>query len=259
MTPQAFMHLPELEGRITPPEASGLRLTDEVLAAWDAQARAQGLPDDWRLPDADVERSRQAVLADIGGEDLWVFGYGSLMWNPGIHFQEVRRASLDGFARRFALATVIGRGTTDCPGLVLTLLPCAGVCHGLAFRIHHALVEAESRLLWRREMIRGGYCPALLPLDTPQGRIEALVLTANTAHPQYRGELSLEDTAAIIASACGSIGSNRAYLDQLDEQLDLLGIEDDHVRALSAMVRREAAKALHETGNRNTMAEVCAP
>jgi cation transport protein ChaC len=100
MTPQAFMHLPELEGRITPPEASGLRLTDEVLAAWDAQARAQGLPDDWRLPDADVERSRQAVLADIGGEDLWVFGYGSLMWNPGIHFQEVRRASLDGFARR---------------------------------------------------------------------------------------------------------------------------------------------------------------
>ena len=51
----------------------------------------------------------------------------------------------------------------------------------------------------------------------------------------------------------------RAYLDQLDEQLDLLGIEDDHVRALSAMVRREAAKALHETGNRNTMAEVCAP
>ena len=67
MTPQAFMHLPELEGRITPPEASGLRLTDEVLAAWDAQARAQGLPDDWRLPDADVERSRQAVLADAGG------------------------------------------------------------------------------------------------------------------------------------------------------------------------------------------------
>ena len=254
MTPQAFMHLPELEGRITPPEASGLRLTDEVLAAWDAQARAQGLPDDWRLPDA--ERSRRAVLAGQDGEDLWVFGYGSLMWNPGIHFQEVRRASLDGFARRFALATTIGRGTTNCPGLVLTLLPCAGVCHGLAFRIHHTLVEAESRLLWRREMIRGGYCPALLPLDTPQGRIEALVLTA---HPQYRGELSLEDTAAIIASACGSIGSNRAYLDQLDEQLDLLGIEDDHVRALSAMVRREAAKALHETGNRNTMAEVCAP
>lgn len=164
MTPQAFMHLPELEGRITPPEASGLRLTDEVLAAWDAQARAQGLPDDWRLPDADVERSRQAVLADIGGEDLWVFGYGSLMWNPGIHFQEVRRASLDGFARRFALATTIGRCTTDCPGL------------------------------------------------------------------------SLEDTAAIIASACGSVGSNRAYLDQLNEQLDLLGIEDDHVRALSAAV-----------------------
>ena len=253
------MHLPELEGRITPPEASGLRLTDEVLAAWDAQARAQGLPDDWRLPDADVERSRQAVLADIGGEDLWVFGYGSLMWNPGIHFQEVRRASLDGFARRFALATTIGRGTTNCPGLVLTLLPCAGVCHGLAFRIHHALVEAESRLLWRREMIRGGYCPALLPLDTPQGGVEALVLTANTAHPQYCHDLSLQDTAAIIASACGSIGTNRDYLDQLNEQLDLLGIEDGHVRELSATVQRKVAKAQHENKDRRSMAEVYAP
>ena len=64
------------------------------------------------------------------------------------------------------------------------------------------------------------------------------MLTANTVHPQYRGGLSLEDTAAIIASACGSVGSNRAYLDQLNEQLDLLGIEDEHVRALSAAVER---------------------
>jgi cation transport protein ChaC len=126
-----------------------------------------------------------------------------------------------------------------------------------AFRIHHALV--------------GGVAPAVAARDDPRrllpgpvaaghaaGPHQALVLTANTAHPQYRGELSLEDTAAIIASACGSIGSNRAYLDQLDEQLDLLGIEDDHVRALGDG-RREAAKALHETGNRNTMAEVYAP
>ena len=85
---------------------------------------------------------------------------------------------------------------------------------------------------------RTAVLPALLPLDTPQGRVRALVLTANTVHPQYRGGLSLEDTAAIIASACGSVGSNRAYLDQLNEQLDLLGIEDEHVRALSAAVER---------------------
>lgn len=259
MTPRAFTHLPELAGRLTPADASGLRLTDEVLAAWDAQARAQGLPPDWRLPDEEVERSRQAVLAGRGGEDLWVFGYGSLMWNPGIHFREVRRARLDGFARRFALATTIGRGTPECPGLVLTLRRQAGACHGLVFRIHRSLVETESRLLWRREMIRGGYCPALLPLDTPQGGVEALVLTANTAHPQYCHDLSLQDTAAIIASACGSIGTNRDYLDQLNEQLDLLGIEDGHVRELSATVQRKVAKAQHENKDRRSMAEVYAP
>lgn len=92
-------------------------------------------------------------------------------------------------------------------------------------------------------MIRGGYCPALLPLDTPQGPVKSLVLTANTADPQYCHDLSLQDTAAIIASACGSIGSNRDYLDQLNEQLDLLGIEDGHVRELSHAVRRKVAKA----------------
>lgn len=259
MTPKAFTHLPELAGRVTAADASGLRLTDEVLAAWDAQARQQGLPSDWRLPDAEIERSRQAVLAGREDEDLWVFAYGSLMWNPGIHFAELRRARIDGFVRRFALATTIGRGTPECPGLVLTLQSQAGACQGLAFRIHRALVESESRLLWRREMIRGGYCPALLPLHTPQGRIQALVLTANTAHPQYRHDLSQQDTAAIIASACGSIGTNRAYLDQLAEQLDVLGIVDDHVRELSATVQQKQAQAVHITGARNTMRDACAP
>eukprot|EP01034_Spumella_vulgaris_P011027 gene11027-14002_t len=111
MTPPAFVHLPELQGRLTPAHACGLRLTDEVLAEWDAQARSQGLPIDWRLPDGDVERSRRQVLAGVSErrDDLWVFAYGSLMWNPGLEFAEVRRAHLPGFARRFALSTTIGR------------------------------------------------------------------------------------------------------------------------------------------------------
>lgn len=243
--PSAFTHLPELEGRLTPVQDSGLRLTDEVLAAWDAQARQQGLTRDWRLPDEEVERSRKAVLAASGDEDLWVFAYGSLMWNPGIHFDEVRRARLEGHGRRFALATTIGRGTPDCPGLVLTLQPGPGACEGLVFRIPHALVEAESRMLWRREMIRGGYCPALLPLDTPQGRVRALVLTANTAHPQHREGLSLDATAAIVASACGSIGSNLHYLEELVAQLDVLGIEDRYVDLLASRVRARGADLAH--------------
>ena len=167
MTPDnAFVHLPELQGRLTPAHASGLRLTDEVLAEWDAQARCQGLPAHWRLPDHEVEQSRREVLAAITAQqqDLWVFAYGSLMWNPGFHFGEVRRACLTGFARRFALSTTIGRGTPDCPGLVLTLQRTNDAdqvgCEGLAFRIRAPLVEDESRMLWRREMITGAVANA---------------------------------------------------------------------------------------------------
>lgn len=246
--PNAFLHLPELQGRLTPAHASGLRLTDEVLAEWDAQARCQGLPAHWRLPDSKVEQSRREVLSAITAQqhDLWVFAYGSLMWNPGFHFDEVRRARLPGFARRFALSTTIGRGTPDCPGLVLTLQRMGDAdpqdpakspdCEGLAFRIPAPLVEDESRMLWRREMITGAYCPQLLPLPTPQGDVQALVLVANTAHTHYRGDLSLQATAATIATACGRIGSNRDYLDQLVQQCGVLGIEDAYVRALAALV-----------------------
>lgn len=241
LTSHAFAHVPELQGRVTPAHASGLRLTDAVLAEWDAQARCQGLPADWRLPDAQVERSRRAVLAAItaGPQDLWVFAYGSLMWNPGFHFDEVRRASLGGYARRFALSTSIGRGTPDCPGLVLTLQPAQEqVCEGLAFRIPAPRVDGESRLLWRREMITGAYCPALMPLRTPQGSLaSALVLTANTAHPQHRANLSLQATAATIARACGNMGSNRDYLDQLVAQCEVLGITDRYVQELALRVR----------------------
>jgi len=249
MTPDnAFLHLPELQGRLTPAHASGLRLTDEVLAEWDAQARCQGLPAHWRLPDIEVEQSRREVLSTITAQqqDLWVFAYGSLMWNPGFHFDEVRRARLPGFARRFALSTSIGRGTPDCPGLVLTLQRMGTAepqdpatsqdCEGLAFRIPPSLVDAESRMLWRREMITGAYCPQLLPLPTPQGEVQALVLVANTGHPHYRGDLTLQATAATIATACGRIGSNRDYLEQLVQQCEVLGIEDAYVRELAALV-----------------------
>lgn len=241
--PNAFLHLPELQGQLIPAHDSGLRLTDEMLAEWDAQARSQGLPAHWRLPDTEVERSRGEVLAAITAHslDLWVFAYGSLMWNPGFHFDEVRRARLPGYGRRFALGTTIGRGTPDCPGLVLTLEPDASqICEGLAFRIPAPLVDAESRLLWRREMITGAYCPQLLALPTPQGEVLALVLVANTTHPLYRGDLSMQATAATIATACGRIGSNRDYLEQLVRQCEVLGIRDRYVHQLAALVRTVA-------------------
>ena len=92
-------------------------------------------------------------------------------------------------------------------------------------------------MLWRREMLRGGYCPTLLPMTTPQGPITALVFACNHAHDDYAGEMPLDDTAAIIAVAAGAIGTNRDYLEQMARQLDALEIDDAYVEQLLRRVR----------------------
>ena len=233
VTPQAFIHLPALLGRLTPPDASALRVTPAVLAEWDERARQQGRGPDWRLPCEVRDAARQALLAQHpAGQDLWVYAYGSLMWDPGIRFAEVRQADLHGWQRRFSYRITGGRGSPECPALMLTLEQQPGCCTGLVFRVPAADVDAETTLLWRREMLRGGYCPALLPLCTPQGDVPALVFTANTAHPEYVGELPLHETAATVATACGPLGSNRHYLEQLASQLQALQIDDPYVQVL---------------------------
>jgi glutathione-specific gamma-glutamylcyclotransferase len=228
-----FCHLPHLQGRLKPAEQSELRVTPEVLALWDQRARDLGRPADWRWTEAAIEASRRALLGQLDGtRDLWVYSYGSLMWDPAFHFAEVRRADLHGFQRRFTYRTLMGRGTPQQPALMLSLEARPGCCQGLAFRIGAEQADTESALLWRREMLRGGYIPRLLPMDTPQGAVDAVVFTANPQHADHVGELPLEQTAAIIGSACGVIGSNRSYLEQLATQLHLLGIPDDYIDEL---------------------------
>lgn len=238
MSVNPFSHLPHLHGRLTPCEQSELRMTPDRLEIWDQRARDAGLPENWRLPDHEREASRLAVLSRRNhDDDLWVYAYGSLMWDPGIHFSEVRLARLDGYQRRFGYRINGGRGTPERPALMLTLVRQAGSCTGLAFRIPARLADAESAILWRREMIRGGYAPELCPVATPQGVVEALVFAANCAHPEFVGELPLCDTAAIVANAAGPLGTNRGYLESLAAQLETLEIGDDYVEALLEQVR----------------------
>lgn len=239
MPADPFAHLPELRGCLTPAAESALRVTPQLLADWDAQACARGLPPDWRWSDAQVTASHQALLGDWpAGDDLWVFGYGSLMWDPAIHFSEVRRAGLPGHARRFCYRTLMGRGTPDRPALMLSLEAADGsCCDGLAFRVAAARVQEESAALWRREMIRGGYLPRLLPAHTPQGPVQALAFLSNPDHPGHVAELPLQASAAIIATAAGQLGRNRDYLRLLDAQLLHLGIDDPYIHRLWAAVQ----------------------
>jgi cation transport protein ChaC len=242
LTPDAFMHLPTLRGKLTPAEQSTLRATLDVVAAWDERARKAGMPEDWRLSDQELEDTRRALLGELcaSQRDLWIYGYGSLMWDPGFHFAEVRLADLRGYQRRFSYKTYVARGTRQQPALMLALErgsdECS--CRGLAFRVAGKLAEVESGVLWRREMLRGGYRPAFLPMTTPQGAITALVMTANPGHADYAGELPLDDTATIIARATGAVGTNRDYLEQLARQLDTLEIEDPYVEQLRRQVAR---------------------
>lgn len=235
MTADAFVHLPGLRSRVMHPLKSHLRLTPELFAMWEQRARAAGWPAGWRLSDEVIEASRVAVLGDHqAGNDLWIYCYGSLMWDPGFHFAEVRLADVEGFRRRFTLKINLGRGSQDFPALMLSLERGEGRCHGLAFRIAADAVHSETAILWRREMLRGGYAPALLPIQTPQGPIRALAFVSNPSHPSYVGELPLAETAAIIASGKGILGTNRDYLVQLAAQLAALDIDDPYVTQLHA-------------------------
>jgi glutathione-specific gamma-glutamylcyclotransferase len=237
VTADAFVHLPDLRDRVTQPAQSRLRLTPEMFAMWEGRARAAGLPANWRLSDEAIEASRLALLGDHkGSEDLWIFSYGSLMWDPGFHFAEVRLADVEGYQRRFTLRIDLGRGSRDYPALMLSLEEQQGCCRGLAFRIAAADVHAESSILWRREMLRGGYAPAMVPMTTPQGLITALAFVSNTSHPSYVGELPFAETAATIARGKGILGTNREYLVQLVTQLQALDIHDPYVAQLHASI-----------------------
>lgn len=238
MKADPFVHLPGLRDRLTPPDKSEYRATREVLASWDERARKLGLPPNWRRSDERLEEIRRAVLRDRDTrEDLWVYAYGSLMWDPGLLFEEVRLADADGYQRRFTSKITIGRGSPDRPALMLSLQPQPGSCRGLAFRIAADLAEDESAILWRREMLLGGYSPLLVPMSTPQGTITALVFAANTAHSGYVEELPLTETADLIARGSGVMGTNREYLEQLAGQLKALEIEDLYVHQLLECVR----------------------
>lgn len=245
MNDDAFLHLPHLRARIRPAEQSELRVTLEVMALWDERARSLGRGADWRLSDEALEAGRHALLGHLGPtEDLWIYSYGSLMWDPGFRFAEVRLAEVDGYQRRFSYRSTIGRGTPEHPALVLSLESGHGSCRGLVFRIPGAIAQDESAIVWRREMIRGGYRPAFLPVDTPQGAITALAFASNPAHGDHVGELPIAETAAMIARASGTLGTNRHYLEQLISQLERLGIDNGYLRHLAREVEGIAPEAV---------------
>jgi cation transport protein ChaC len=147
-------------GDIPPPDlrtAESFAITRERLqsGAHLRAIRARAGPDFVLRSDQELEASLDATLTgSVPGEDVWVFGYGSLMWNPAFLYTERRLGLVRGYHRRFCLWQTRGRGTPECRGLTLAL-DRGGVCRGMAFRIAASVAREELLLVWRREMLSG--------------------------------------------------------------------------------------------------------
>jgi cation transport protein ChaC len=173
-------------------------------------------------------------------ESLWVFGYGSLIWDPGFPVAERRIARLDGWHRSFCMRSIHHRGTIENPGLVLALDRAEDAhCTGIAFRVEPGQETATLFALRERELVSSAYLEMTLPVVTEAGPLEALAYVIDPDHVQYC-HLTREEQAQIIARACGGRGRNCDYLWSTAAHLAELGIRDtdldwlaDRVRALT--------------------------
>ncbi|MCK0168026.1 gamma-glutamylcyclotransferase [Jannaschia sp. S6380] len=170
--------------------------------------------------------------------DLWVFGYGSLVWNPGIEVAETRPATLRGYRRRFCMWSIHHRGSECDPGLVLALEPAEGAsCCGVAIRA--ADPTAAIKELRARELVSAAYHEAHVTLDQPDGTpLDALAYVIDTGHSQYARDLSLERQAEIIAHATGGRGPNHEYLTRTAAGLHALEIGDEDLDWLVTRVQQ---------------------
>ena len=184
--------------------------------------------------EAQIERSLAQTLAGAPAGDLWLFAYGSLIWNPLFDVAEERVARVHGLHRSFCLWSLIGRGSVAQPGLVLGL-ERGGACRGVALRVarHHA--HDELRLVWRREMLSGGYRPTWIRACTPQGVVAAIAFVVNRSARHYAGRLADDEVVRVVRSAAGLNGSCMEYLAQTQAGLAARGIFD---RRLQRLARR---------------------
>ncbi len=217
-----------------------LKITRQTLMDGTLRARqleyAKANPDTKFRTEAEMAILLENILAAHNPKaDLHVFGYGSLIWNPAIEYVDQTPALIHGYHRRFCLKMLMGRGTPETPGLMLAL-DHGGACKGVAFRIAAAKIREELGLLWQREMYGGAYNARWVKLATAQGPIRAITFVINRKHPRYLPELSVEQTAALIATGCGDLGTCREYLENTLAHLAALGLRDTGLERIARLL-----------------------
>ncbi|HKJ89400.1 MAG TPA: gamma-glutamylcyclotransferase [Gammaproteobacteria bacterium] len=172
---------------------------------------------------------------------MWVFGFGSLVWNPGFPYEEAHLATVRGFSRRFCVYTHDHRGTWECPGLVLGLVPAAGnVCQGMGFRVAAGREAEVQAYLDERELGDSVYERAWLAIEVGAREERALTYVANPQHPRCRLDLSAREAAAIVRQAAGRSGPNTEYVWKTREGLRSIGVREPHIEELAEQLGLEA-------------------
>lgn len=228
--PDPYTHHPELRGKIKDPLQSFFRSFNAVDVA--AEMPDPSLLLDMLHSDTEREQSRAEILAGRMENDLWVFAYGSLMWDPAFRFTEVRRGRAPDHARRFILKDLFGaRGTREIPGLMAALDEGPG-CEGLLFRIDRDDVDTETEILWRREKAGPAYVPCFIEVMAADQRIAALTFVADHGAEVIDADITREEQIHFIATGAGFLGTSLEYLTNIESQFQALGIVDEEVSAL---------------------------
>jgi cation transport protein ChaC len=197
---------------------------------------AEMMPDpgrlNWWRSDEEREALRAAFLLGQRDVDLWVFAYGSLMWDPGFRFAEVRRGRVPHYVRRFIVKDIYGaRGTAEAPGLMAALDTGSG-CDGLLFRIARAHIDQETEILWRREQIGPAYTATFVEAIGADEPIKALTFVADHDADLIDAALTRDQQVRFIATGRGFAGSSLDYLRNIQRKFDALGIHDAEVDTL---------------------------
>lgn len=174
---------------------------------------------------------------------MWVFGYGSLLWNPGFDVAESVIGTLPDYARSFCMRSIHHRGTIAVPGLVLALDQQIGeACEGIALKVVEGKEEATLAYLRERELISSAYVEKELTVQLSDGReVTAVVYVIDEEHDQYCGDLPLEEQAQIIARAVGGRGPNSEYLYNTADHLASVALHDPALEWLATRVKAIAA------------------
>ena len=166
--------------------------------------------------------------------DLWVFGYGSLMWSPEFPYAERKTGLVHGYHRALCILSSRYRGTPDKPGLVMGLCR-GGSCWGMAFRVQAGHAKEVLDTLWKREMLNNVYMPRLVPVAVSgKQRVHALAFVADTKHRQFVDELDVAGRARLVAQGSGQRGRCVDYIRNTLDHMRELGVHDPHLARILA-------------------------